>query len=338
MTVQSLTSSRNHLSPTETECSTALFVKAQDGRSLAFTEYGSPKGFPLLYVHEAGSSRLEAAFFDSEARRKGFRLIALDRPGVGESDALAGFTRETCAEDLFALADGLHLARFGLLAAGSGTAIALLAAGRHPHRVAVVLGLSPQLPARDSGRGWVCRIARPVLGALLQWGIALRLLLRNASAERYVERLEHSLNYADRRLLDNPRIREHLIRVAVEAVRSGAGGVARDLALTFAPARLDISHLEMPVHLWQGSTESSGLQFTLDTFSDSLPDGCLHRLNNRGRFFYWRHTDEVFAAAQSALSVPLQRKVNVCHAGQNRKRGARNAAPHRLPLSNAALQ
>jgi hypothetical protein len=57
----------------------------------------------------------------------------------------------------------------------------------------------------------------------------------------------------------------------------------------------------MPVHFWQGGCEISTLHNSLRGIAAALPAGTLHRLNNRGRFFFWRHTEEVFAVAHAAL-------------------------------------
>ncbi|MBN4678485.1 alpha/beta hydrolase, partial [Pandoraea nosoerga] len=54
-----------------------------DGRALAYLEWGDSTGYPAFYFHGTPSSRLEGAFADGAARRTGFRLIAIDRPGYG---------------------------------------------------------------------------------------------------------------------------------------------------------------------------------------------------------------------------------------------------------------
>jgi len=306
MTPHSLTTSRDHLHQSESESDSALRIRLRDGRFLSFTEYGAARGFPLFFLHDSGSSRIEAGFFAMEARRKGFRLIAVDRPGVGGSDTLPDFSREDCADDLLQLADALRLARFGLLGAGSGSAIALVAASRAPQRVAIVLGLSSHLPVANEMTSVMGQTLHAVLGLMLQWAIALRMYVHSACPDRYVERLSESLSYADRRLLDNSGIRAQLVSVAAEAVRAGGAGVARDMVLALSPLALASPRLKMPVHLWLGSTETSAAHQAQRDFSNSLPNGNLHKLNNRGRYFYWRHTEEVFAVAQTALSVTRQ--------------------------------
>jgi len=276
-------------------------MRLGDGRKLAYTEFGAMRGLPMFYLHDAGSSRLEGAFFDGEARRAGFRIIALDRPGVGESDTLPGSTRESSIDDLLEVADALRFVRFGILAVGAGSGIALLAAARVPDRVSIVLGISAILPVRQLHTSYPNRFARLLISSFLHVAITLRLGLRSANPERYISRFCESLSYSDRRLLENPQIREQVVQLAQEAVKKGASGVARDTSLAFSPLYVPVGRLSMPVHLWQGSTETRVLQNALCDFVETLPAAKLHRLNNRGRYFFWRHTEEIFAVAKDTL-------------------------------------
>ncbi len=289
---------RNH-------ASAASRILLRDGRKLAWSEYGASRGFPLFYLHEAGSSRLEAAFFDTEARRSGFRLLAVDRPGLGESDPHALMTRASCADDLLQLADQLGLAEFGMLSSGAGSAIALVTAARSPERVRLVLGVSSQLPVSNAVERLTCRFLRGFLSTLLRCMLGVRLALRKSSPEQYLRRLRDSLTYADRRLLDNPGIRMKLVQSASEAVRNGAGGVARDTALSLAPLNLSAASLPMPVHVWLGGVEHLAQFSSVPGFLASLPRGVLHRLGNHGRYFFWRYSEAVFATAARLLQEPM---------------------------------
>ena len=62
-------------------------MRLKDGRTLAWGEYGDPRGRPVLYFHGAGSSMVEGACFQREAQEHGLRLIATSRPGAWQSMA-----------------------------------------------------------------------------------------------------------------------------------------------------------------------------------------------------------------------------------------------------------
>jgi len=63
----------------------------RDGRRLAWREYGLADGFPIVFSHGNLNSRLFAPSWDMTdaiTKKTGVRLIAVDRPGYGDSDFL----------------------------------------------------------------------------------------------------------------------------------------------------------------------------------------------------------------------------------------------------------
>jgi len=66
----------------------------RDGRNLAWREFGAiQQGFPVIFSHGNLNSRLFEPVWgntDAVTNEAGVRLIAVDRPGYGESDYLEG--------------------------------------------------------------------------------------------------------------------------------------------------------------------------------------------------------------------------------------------------------
>ena len=63
----------------------------RDGRRLAWREYGLADGFTIVFSHGNLNSRLFAPSWDMTdaiTKKTGVRLIAVDRPGYGDSDFL----------------------------------------------------------------------------------------------------------------------------------------------------------------------------------------------------------------------------------------------------------
>ena len=69
--------------------------RLHDGRSLGYAEYGSQQGYPVLYFHGAGSSRLEHPEGDDDSPTTPVRLLVVDRPGHG----LSSFQRQRTVLD-----------------------------------------------------------------------------------------------------------------------------------------------------------------------------------------------------------------------------------------------
>lgn len=282
-------------------CEDARLIMLPDGRRLAYTEYGERIGYPLFHCHSHGSSRLEAASFHREAKFAGFRIIAIDRPGIGLSDFHTKTSVATFTQDISFLSEQLRCRRFGLLASGAGTAYALAIANQCPERVSVLLGVSSLFPVFTERGSVLQRLLRGGAATFLKTSILLRHWRSAAPQGRYLQRLLESLCYADRRVFENPKVLELLEKDVREALRQGARGVANDSALQFSSLSLKFEDLNTPCHFWQGSAEGSSGRARAERFIGRLSNAQLHEVVNRGRYFYLRYMEDVFTQANVLL-------------------------------------
>ena len=57
----------------------------KNGRIIGFANYGDPNGMPIFFFHGFPGSRLQASPFHETALSHHYRLIGVDRPGMGLS-------------------------------------------------------------------------------------------------------------------------------------------------------------------------------------------------------------------------------------------------------------
>lgn len=121
------------------------------GRVLGWDDVGDPAGVPVVYLHGTPDSRAARHPDDGLAAGLGVRLLALDRPGFGETTPLSPAGR--FAGDLAALADAAGVDRLAVLGWSSGGFAALAAAAELGERCArlTLVGTVPPVEAyRDS--------------------------------------------------------------------------------------------------------------------------------------------------------------------------------------------
>ena len=290
----------------------ARLLRLADGYTLSYQRFGNPGGFPVFYFHSAGSSRLECEFFHRSAIRKGYSLIAVDRPGIGWSDYRPHATPLDFARDVLQLADHLDIPRFGLLSLSTGGLFALAVAYLAPARVRFHLGLGGipgNLAQRRSGSA--ASVTALFIGFALPLMIRafarLRHSLTLSNPKRYLDRLHEVLSYTDRKALGDPRQMSILEAGLAESIRQGFQGVAMDTSLCFRDPGFRLEDIQVPVVIWQGRADRISRQTTADFVVNRIPRGSVHTVANRGHFFFLHSMDEIFSRARHL--VPLTQVV-----------------------------
>ena len=237
-------------------------LRLVDGRTLACLELGDPAGPPVLYFHGYPGSRLEARVIAAAARRLGVRLLAIDRPGFGQSSFHAGRSIGSWGADVDALANQLALGRFSIVGVSGGGPYALACAARLPHRldrIALVCPLgplevvdgSPEMLLQDRIiLGLAARapaIARGVVRILAQW--------MRRDAERYLKFMLAGMASPDRDLFVDAEYRSIVLASTAEALRQGGRGVAWELTLISRRWDFSLQDVRIPVSLWQGLSD-----------------------------------------------------------------------------------
>jgi pimeloyl-ACP methyl ester carboxylesterase len=119
--------------------------RTADGRALEYLEVGDARGQPVVYLHGTPGTAASGALLDEAAHLQGVRLVAMSRPGYGESTTTPPGLLSV-GRDVGELADGLGFGEFAVLGASGGGPFALATAAALTTRVRHVLvaaGLGP---------------------------------------------------------------------------------------------------------------------------------------------------------------------------------------------------
>eukprot|EP00514_Thraustochytrium_sp_LLF1b_P012556 CAMPEP_0184544204 /NCGR_PEP_ID=MMETSP0199_2-20130426/3465_1 /TAXON_ID=1112570 /ORGANISM="Thraustochytrium sp., Strain LLF1b" /LENGTH=278 /DNA_ID=CAMNT_0026938349 /DNA_START=98 /DNA_END=930 /DNA_ORIENTATION=- len=98
-------------------------VRLPNGRQVSFREYGDPNGLPVLFAHgNMNSAALEPCWGKTQQVTADckVRVIAVDRSGYGESDAVVDRSYLGWAKDMDLLTDLLEVKRFVAAGYSSG--------------------------------------------------------------------------------------------------------------------------------------------------------------------------------------------------------------------------
>ena len=237
-------------------------IRLRDGRILAFAEYGSPRGKPVIYCHGAPSSRFEAQLDMAATAALDVRVIAPDRPGMGRSDFQPGRQVVDWPSDILELATALKLEKFAVLGASAGAPYAAACAALIPDRV-LAIGLvcgvapldAPEVLAsvrRPMLMTW--RLARFAPGLVRGWlGLVARGI--QSGGTFWIDRVAASFPEPDRSLFRHSEYRDYFTALLCEAFRAGTRGPVWDIGLLARPWGIDLASINVPVLLWHGERE-----------------------------------------------------------------------------------
>lgn len=91
-----------------------------DHQEIAFTEYGNPKGFPILAQHGLIASIRDGELFDTLIKNQNVRVICIARPGYGESSPIVMNNIGEWGNLVKHLTDQLGIEHFDVLGMSSG--------------------------------------------------------------------------------------------------------------------------------------------------------------------------------------------------------------------------
>ncbi len=191
-------------------------IRLDAERKLGFAEFGPVDGLPLLWFHGTPGGRRQIA---PDARRlawrQGIRIVAVERPGIGDSsphvhDAVVDF-----AGDIEQLCDALGIERFAVVGLSGGGPYALACAHELPKRVALAIvlgGVAPSVgeDAIGGGANDLTRTMSPVVART--WaplGSAMRGLVRllEPAAETAIDLFASAMPPGDKLVLSDASTR-----------------------------------------------------------------------------------------------------------------------------------
>lgn len=114
-----------------------------DGRTLAYDDYGDPRGKPVVFTHGFGDSRLIRNPDNDLTASLGVRVIAPDQPGIGGSSPKPGRKMIDWGSDVEELVDALGLGEFAVAGHSGGGPHTLAIAVHLPERVTKGVLASP---------------------------------------------------------------------------------------------------------------------------------------------------------------------------------------------------
>jgi pimeloyl-ACP methyl ester carboxylesterase len=273
-----------------------------DGRVLAFSEFGDLDGFPVVYNTGGNSSRAEGGWLAAAAAGTGTRLIVPDRPGFGDSTLDPHRTLAGWSADIGRLLDHLDIDHYSTLGLSGGGPHALALAHGLPERivrVAVASGVAPpEMPDLRKGMWFPVR--------LIHWSGSSaprlnRFLLRQMGSfysdeDQVRRRMLQAMPAPDVELMERrPEIVSIFAEAAQAAHRNGIAGDAHEWTLYVNDWGFRLEEIEAEVGLWYGAYDRQAPARMGAHLEERLPNATLRVVDDGGHFSTINnHAEEIF--------------------------------------------
>ena len=119
-----------------------------DASKLAVETFGDSSGHPVLFCHGTPGSRRLGKLFEDAASDQGVHLIAVDRPGYGDSPARSGERQVDIADAIDAVLRDRGVTRLGIVAFSGGSRDAFAVTARSSATVECVDVIAGSVPPR----------------------------------------------------------------------------------------------------------------------------------------------------------------------------------------------
>ena len=244
-----------------------------------------------MYFHGWPSSRLQGFLLEELCLEKGVRLIAVDRPGVGQSDFEPERNLMGWPPLVEELADHLELNKFAVMGVSGGGPYAVAAAAALPERVeraAVVCGAPPLERFSDrSEMMWPYRVMlriRPHAPFLFPAILKMSSWLSNYSPD------EPPMSWflkctadADRESLGEGDF-ELVTRSFREGISQGTAGVVMDGDVYTSEWGIDFEKIEVPVEFWHGEEDKNIPYSMVKEYASWIPTAEIHSFPGEGHY------------------------------------------------------
>ncbi len=271
--------------------STDKWVRLHDGRRLGYLSCGDESGLTVFYCHGFPGSRLEVLLADRMAAYHSIRLVGVDRPGYGLSDAKPGRSLISWADDIVALADYLNVTRFSVLGVSGGVPYAIACAFMLPSRLfsaGLACGLAPIRKAGIlDGMTLINRfglmLSAKVPSLIRTALVPLSILLRRRPAIA-LSIMASRAKLPDRSYLRRKDVGTVMCATFREAMRFGVAGAVSDLRLYGTGWGFQLDDIRVPVDLWHGEKDRIVPVAMGRWLANAIPDCQARFLPQHGHF------------------------------------------------------
>lgn len=289
----------NHVQPPRYEGTFRL----KDGRRLGYAEYGPADGKPILWFHGTPGGRRQIAAQARElAHQRKVRLIAVERPGIGDSTSHSYKSLAEWAADIQAFCNAKGIDQFAVCGLSGGGPYALACAYYLQDRVvaATILGGVAPATGQDAAKGGVTKLVRTLAPVAKHMRVPLNRLLL-ALIRRLEPHVDATMNQVarfmppgDQEMFKDPAIRAVFEDDILLGSRKQMQAMLHDVVIFSKDWGFLLSEVKTPVYLLYGDADNIVPLAHGEHIASRLPNAELRVREGEGHLGGLGASEEIF--------------------------------------------
>ncbi len=286
--------------------------KLKDERNLAYAEYGDINGIPVFYAHGGPGSHIEGQFFHEVAIKYGFRFIATDRPGMGDSTYLENRTLLDYPTDISELADTLDIDKFGVMGWSAGGAHTTVCGYAIPERLLFNFSFAgytnfAELP--EAEKYLKTKMDQISVGLskthpkLFKMFFDLMGFSEKHMPKSYFKALMKEVTETDQEIAKNEEFHKLFMEDQTEAFKQGSKGVTTDAAVHYVDWGFRLKDIPVKLNVFHGTNDTMVPFEYGKHIAENAPNCILHTIKGEGHLFPYKHLDEIFDLAKKEAGI-----------------------------------
>jgi pimeloyl-ACP methyl ester carboxylesterase len=232
---------------------------------------------------------------------------------MGQSSPQKVRTYDGWADDLVTIADALGYQEFGVTGWSEGGPWALAAAAYiDPLRLRHVTSIAPGSYGAF-GDNWAAKSLSKI--DAVGGSLALRFtpgfrfmyaalgITAKHFRDTFVKQVRNGVNDYDQQILLRPEIGTAFGDACAECFAHGSNGLVRDAELLYRSWAFDVTKIERPVHMWQGTDDRLVPDPINKTVADRMPGAVWHPVEGAGHFVVVGAAEDIFRITADELGA-----------------------------------
>ncbi|MCJ8008164.1 alpha/beta fold hydrolase [Lederbergia wuyishanensis] len=276
------------------------YIHLLDNRKLSFKSYGDKNENKVIFFHGFGSSASAIHPDTTLLDRNNIHLIAVNRPGYGDTTLNGIYTMEDIADDVNELLENKGIQKVSVIGYSAGGLFSQVFADKYSEKVISLNLVSSAIPLNSKETKKILPSNWKMISYMNQYipfmsKSFFRKLSRELTnnLEATVQKSINQMVEADKRIVDDTNIKLVITKGAIEAYHNNGYAVYYDALALCKKITLNKLSSNIKVNIWQGGKDNVWTPSTSKYLREKYTNSTMSFLDDEGHLLYLSQWEEI---------------------------------------------